>query len=247
MSGGDREQRNERLRSIGELLRDINADVVVLNEVDFNSTWSYGVNQARELAIEAGYAFVAEQRNLDFQIVFGSWQFGNVVLSRYPISNASLVNYPSLRTWEAVLAGKKRGMLCQIDFNGQPVTVAAIHLSHRSEDLRLASAEMILARVHGVAHPIILAGDFNSSPSDFPHSQQTSSNDNTIDMLDRANCLRRRPTEGPADSEYTFRSNVPDRTIDWIMISNDCQFNSYRAVDSQLSDHRPVVADVLLP
>ena len=54
---------------IAALLRTINADVVVLNEVDFDSTWTHSVDEARYLAEKAGYPFLAEQRNIDYRVL----------------------------------------------------------------------------------------------------------------------------------------------------------------------------------
>lgn len=55
LSGGTKAERLDRLDKIAALLRDVDADIVVLNEVDFDSSWSYSINQAEYLAQRAGY------------------------------------------------------------------------------------------------------------------------------------------------------------------------------------------------
>ena len=112
--GGNRQVREDRLNKIAELLKNINADVVVLNEVDFDTSWSYSVNQAAFLAEKAGYAYRVEQRNLDFRFLLWKWRFGNAVLSKFPISKAEVIDLPGYSALETALAGKKRGIFCEI-------------------------------------------------------------------------------------------------------------------------------------
>jgi len=129
--GGTAEERNTRLRQIADLLRHIDADIVVLNEVDFDSSWSSSTNQARYLAKQAGYPYWAEQRNLDFRVLTWKWRFGNAVLSRYPIVQASVVDLPGFSAVETFFAGKKRILNCTIELNGDKVRVLAVHLCLR--------------------------------------------------------------------------------------------------------------------
>ena len=242
--GGGREERRQRLIDIANLIEEIDADIVVLNEVDFDSTWSFRVNQARFIAQSAHYPFVTEQRNLDFRFAVGSWRFGNAVLSRHPIQRAELVDLPAFKTWESLLAGKKRSVFCDIEVAGHAVVIGAIHLSHRSELLRVESARMLLDDSMDATGTVILAGDFNSTPSGFPDSLQSVSGENAMDVFDQSGRFSRRPVQTPTDEELTFRSNLPERTIDWILLGRDSAFIDYTVIDSELSDHRPVVATI---
>jgi len=241
--GGTDKQRKTRLDEIADLLRDIDADVVVLNEVDFDSSWSASTNQAAYLAQRAGYAYRAEQRNLDFRVLTWKWRFGNAVLSRYPIVQASVVDLPSFSAVETLLAGKKRGVVCTIDVNGRNVRVVGAHLSHRSEAIRARSAKEIIRIAGSDDVPTMVAGDLNSSPSGFPHSRKDADEGNALDVLDASSLFQRRPEHGPvADADLTFHSAQPRSIIDWILVPRDCQVIDYRVIPSTLSDHRPVVA-----
>ena len=116
---GTAEEKRARIGEIAELLIEIDADVVVLNEVDFSATWSGQQNQAEALARTAGYPFWVEQRNLDFRLLYGSWKFGNAILSRYPIASTQPLTYPPYATWEDWLAGSKQGVIATLDLPGQ--------------------------------------------------------------------------------------------------------------------------------
>ncbi len=159
-TGESRQLRTERLDDLADLIRSANADIVVLNEVDFDSSWSHSVNQAAYLAKAAGYPYWAEQRNLDFRVLCWTWRFGNAILSRLPIKESRVIDFPSHRMVESILAGKKRGLSCSIEFDGRLVQIDGVHLSHRSEAVRAKSTELLTAS--------ILAGDFNSTPTGFP-------------------------------------------------------------------------------
>jgi endonuclease/exonuclease/phosphatase family metal-dependent hydrolase len=245
--GGTAEERNTRLRQIADLLRHIDADIVVLNEVDFDSSWSSSTNQARYLAKQAGYPYWAEQRNLDFRVLTWKWRFGNAVLSRYPIVQASVVDLPGFSAVETFFAGKKRILNCTIELNGDKVRVLAVHLCHRSEAIRARSAEVITEIASSDTGATIVAGDFNSSPSGFPNSESDTAWGNAMDILDASALFQRQP-EQPFGSpaELTYHSTQPAATIDWILVPKHCQIVEYRVEPSALSDHRPVVADLSL-
>ena len=237
-TGESRQTRKKRLDEIAELIKSVDADIVVLNEVDFDSSWSHSVNQAAYLAEAAGYPYRAEQRNLDFRVLFWTWRFGNAVLSRVPIHEAKTVDFPSYSMIETVLAGKKRGLNCSVEFDGARVSIAAVHLSHRSEAIRAKCTELMTAS--------ILVGDFNSTPKGFPGTVTDNDEGNAIDRLDATSRFQRRPLNPPhKDTEMTYHSAAPQSIIDWVLVSTDWHIADYQAVPSLLSDHRMVVAELI--
>jgi endonuclease/exonuclease/phosphatase family metal-dependent hydrolase len=244
--GGSRAERLARLDQIAQLLRRMDADVVVLNEVDFQSSWSHSVNQARVLAEKAGYAYRAEQRNVDCRVLLSAWRFGNAVLSKYPIVDARVIDLPGYSAWETVLAGEKRGVLCDIKAGEQAVRIVGLHLSYRSEAVRAESAVLAVQIAADSSVPVIIAGDLNSTPPDFPGAATTPDGDNAIAVIDRSGRFCRSPASPPVtDSHFTFHSAEPRQVIDWIIIPADWHFRQYRVQPSPLSDHRPVFADVV--
>lgn len=219
--------------------------MVVLNEVDFDSTWSYSVNQARILAEKSGYPFWVEQRNLDARILNWRWRFGNAIFSKYPITNAQIIDLPSFSKRETLLAGKKRAVICEIEAGDKSFQIIGSHLSHRSEFLRVKSARMIVNTATASQLPTIVAGDLNSTPPDFPDSSNDADGNNTIATFDRAGIFKRSPTSPPlTGKDMTFPSTAPLRVIDWILIPSSWSFAKYQVETSPLSDHLPVVADV---
>jgi endonuclease/exonuclease/phosphatase family metal-dependent hydrolase len=236
-----------RLRQIADLLGDIDADIVVLNEVDFDSSWSSSTNQARYLAKHAGYPYWAEQRDLDLRVLTWKWRFGNAILSRYPIIHAGVVNLPGFSTFETFLAGKQRAINCTVDVNGDKVRILAVHLCYRSEAIRARSAGVIAGIASSGTVATIVAGDFNSTPTGFPGSESDAAWGNAMDVLDASALFQRQP-EQPSGrpAESTYHSTRPRSTIDWILAPRNCRIVKYRVESSTLSDHRPVVAELSL-
>ena len=250
--GGDGAARLERLEQIASLLKEINADVLVLNEVDFDASWSNQVNQAEYLAKACGYRYWVEERNLDFRVLHRTWRFGNAILSKYLISNPELIDLPSYGESETWLAGKKRAFGVELawgnnDVGSSGVHLVAAHLSHRSEDLRERSAAMIVEHVRQNGLPTVIAGDMNSSPIGFPGNTMTEDGRNAIETFLAADSLSESQVDVPEISaEFTFPSNDPRIVIDWFFANERLRFGSYRVIESELSDHRPIVAEFQL-
>jgi endonuclease/exonuclease/phosphatase family metal-dependent hydrolase len=246
--GGKAEERTLRLRQIADLLKDLNADIVVLNEVDFDCSWSLSANQARALAEQAGYPYWSEQRNLDFRVLNWTWRFGNAILSKYPILEARAIDLPSYSAVETIVAGQKRALLCTPEKNEKRLQVIAVHLCHRSEAIRVQSAKVIENIIASSEIPTIIAGDFNSMPTGFANSTSDNVHGNAMDAFDASKLVSRHPeTPNGMQEELTYHATKPDRTIDWVLVPKSGKFRDYRVIASTLSDHRPVVADVLLP
>ena len=243
--GGNRAERMDLLDQIAALLRKIDADIVVLNEVDFDASWSHSTNQASYLAKHAGYHYWAEQRNLDFRFLLWTWRFGNAVLSKYPITDAQVVSLPGYSTWETLLAGKKRGIICDIAVGDSAIRVIGTHFSHRSESVRVHSAELLVTMAADSDLPTFVVGDLNSTPSGFPGSVRDRNGNNAVETFDRSGAFQRLPSMLPVtDADLTFHSVEPNSVIDWILIPQDWMFLHYAVELSEHADHRPVYADV---
>jgi endonuclease/exonuclease/phosphatase family metal-dependent hydrolase len=46
------------------------------------------------------------------------------------------------------------------------------------------------------------------------------------------------------DAGNTYSARHPWRRIDWILVSEDLEFDGYRTLDAVVSDHRAVVAEL---
>lgn len=134
---------------IVDVLRDINADVIALQEVLGASPLAAG--QAEEIGASLGMGWVMNSVR-----TLRQHQFGNVILSRHPILHHSTYDL-SWRTCEA-----RNCQRADLDINGQILHVYNVHLGTAVLERRY-QAGRLAAFVHDrrVTGPKIILGDFN--------------------------------------------------------------------------------------
>lgn len=239
---GSRSDRLARLHDIADVIRNVDADVVVLNEVDFDAGWSHGVNQARLLAEAAGYPFRVEQRNFDVRTPLESWAFGNALLSRFPVEEAAWVELPAHSRFEEWIVGSKEATLVRLETPYGTLAVVPVHLGFRSEETRLAAVPVLDSVARALNPPLILAGDFNTAPPGWPAVADTTA----LGMLLERGWTSPRAERQPAPGELTFPTFAPEESRDWILAEPPLRVLESRVVvgAAHLSDHAPVVAVV---
>ena len=146
------------LERIAGVIRQVEPDVVALQEVDRKVARTMAVDQPAELA-RLTKMHVAFGGNIELQ----GGDYGNAVLSRLPIRRQANHKLPCFEN------GEQRGVLeVDIDWPGgqEPLWFFGTHLDHRRKgEERLASAKAIneLVGKHP-ARPALLAGDLNDVP-----------------------------------------------------------------------------------
>jgi endonuclease/exonuclease/phosphatase family metal-dependent hydrolase len=93
----------------------------------------------------------------------GAGSDGVAIVSRAPITSAQVIELPY---FDVVFnAGRRVALAATIDLGGQPITVYAVHLDNRlTVRDRRAQVAPVLAHAARQRTPIIMAGDFNTSP-----------------------------------------------------------------------------------
>ncbi len=138
-------------------LRD--ADVIVLQEVErierpgtpwCSAACGIGKTLGYHAVFAAGHA-----------IPEGS--HGVAILSRAPITSARVIPLPYFDVHAN--SGRRVALAATLDVAGDPVTVYAVHLDNRV-NVRDRRAQLIpvLAHAYHATTPVIIAGDFNTSP-----------------------------------------------------------------------------------
>lgn len=246
--GGD--AKLQRIDEIAAKIREFDADVVILNEVDFCATWSGGADQAEQIATKAGYPVCIKQANLDFGFLFGRWYFGNVILSRLPVSDAQVVPLQPLNGWEPWLVGNKRGVSCVVELPSKAkVSIVGLHLESRGEAIRVKQVDQVAQHLGTLPTPIVVAGDLNTTPGNFPNSQNDTEGINAFDKMIEQLQFSYRPDAiedaNDASSHWmTYSTEAPHTIIDWVLLSHELSFADQVTVETRLSDHRPVIATI---
>lgn len=240
--GGSPEVRIARMAHIADVVERVAPDLLILNEVDFDSHWSGGVNQAEVLARTLGYPYWVEQRNYDLRLPFATLSFGNAVLSRFPIESARWVDIPPHSGLEALVVGAKGASVVRFQTPAGPLAVVPVHLEVRSSDTRLSAVPVLDSLRLEEAVPIVLAGDFNSSPSEWPGGERETALGKLLDLGWRSP----RAEGSPDPPEWTYPSYGLVRGIDWVLVAPPLQVLEARVVEGAqaLSDHLPVISVV---
>lgn len=222
------------LERTARVLRAIDADIVLLNEVDINWRRSGNADQPAYLAAAAGYPHVY------FGPALRTWAsgrlglslYGNALLSRFPLENTRTVPLPAGPGREP-----RAAVLAEVELAGATLTVLGTHLGLNRGD-RLAQTARLAALAGSQAGPVVLMGDFNAEP-EAPEVRQ---------LLD-AGLVDAFAQAGAAGSGFTFPTGDPRVRIDYVLVSPDLAPRVVAAgplaVDA--SDHLPVVVDLDWP
>lgn len=210
------------LKKIASLINKYQPDLVALQEVDvYTERTGKDVHQADSLGKLTGmHAFFAKA------IPRGTGEYGDAVLSRFPLLETKALNMGV----SPELGGERRSFaLVKVKVEDKDLYFASTHLDHLSNETnRLLQAEELRGIVAGIDGPLIVGGDFNALPT----SQ-------TIAIITQY------LTIGTKTFTYTFPSNAPNRTIDYLMFSPSSGFyvQNYQVIqEPDVSDHCAVLS-----
>ena len=210
---------------IAQVILSVNPDLVALQEVDKNTVRTGKVNQGIELS-----RLTKMNSVFGSNITFQGGQYGNAILSKFPIIKNKNFLLPN------VDSGEQRGLLqSQIQIsNKENVLFFSTHLDHRRSDTeRLASAKAINQIISlDNKSPAILAGDFNDVP-DSPTLKELGK----VWLRTNKKILR------------TIPASKPSRQIDYIFVQPK---ERWKIIESQVldediaSDHRAIFSIIEL-
>jgi endonuclease/exonuclease/phosphatase family metal-dependent hydrolase len=221
------------LPRIARVIRASGAGVAGLQEVDRHfASRSDRADQAAELAELLGW-HVAYGANIDLDPPAPGRprsQYGNAVLSRYPIvrwHNTLLFRSPGQ---------EQRGLLhTEVDVPGTRLHVYVTHLDPFSQTDRVQQAQQVVEQVGQDAQAVLL-GDFNAHPHTPEMGRLRAALTDTWTTRAAGGALATRPADAPpARIDYIFTSRR--LTAAWTSLCTG---------DPAASDHLPVVSQLVL-
>jgi endonuclease/exonuclease/phosphatase family metal-dependent hydrolase len=175
-------ERGLRLPEIIDFLGSQNADLLILQEVDFNARRTRRLNIAEEIARRLGmnYVFGREFEELTQGSRTSPAYHGQATLSRWRLANPRVIRFhrqsgfwrprwflPRTEPFQERLGGRI-ALVTEIEGAGRDLTVYNLHLESRgNHDIRLAQMEEVLedAARHPFQSPTLIAGDLNFDAS----------------------------------------------------------------------------------
>ena len=216
---------------IADVLRELDADIVALQEVVSREGRQRDRNQARYLAEELGYhAQMGETRR------HRGGAYGNLLLSRFPIHDA--------RHHDVSVPGRERRGCLRADVRideGLRLHLFNIHLGTAIFERRIQARELFRRRVFtdgDIDGPKIVLGDFNEWKRDLASHLFNSHFESVHERMRPARVT-------------TFPGVLPMLPLDHIYFDSDLKLDGLAVHRSRMalvaSDHLPLVADFSVP
>jgi len=222
-----KKQIDENINIISHALKQVHPDIAGFQEADGPSFWSGDKDHIKQIAKQSGlYSFFH-----GYHITAPCLSYGTALASRWDIQDAAYVTFTP-----GLFAPPKGFSVGSLKWPGTEIFIDVIilHLDFISESKRNSQIEEIRAFMEKRAkRPVIAMGDFNST---------WNNSDSSVKKICSALNLRSYKPNDKNLSSFPFTN----KRIDWILISNQLEFVSYRTLDEQISDHLAVVCDIKL-
>ncbi len=223
----DAETAIANLTSVSALLNRENPDLVSLQEADSRSFWSGNFDHVTFLAKRGSYGRSVRGTHVDAL----GLSYGTALMAKLDLGQPEAITFPP-----ALSPVPKGFVVSTIRWPGRDdheVDVVSVHLDFTSESIRIKQATELVEKLKRRNRPLIVMGDFNT------------------DWQEDYSALRyvaRELSLSPYDPESIMLDTFPafGERLDWILISPGIRFQSYRVVPDVVSDHRGVVAELVL-
>lgn len=252
----------DKLEKFAQEITDWGADVVCLQEVDFESSRSHFINQAEFLARKANYPYVVEVVSWDANYVpfpywpisnnFGRVKSGGAILSRYPIVNheATLLAKPiSHPWWYNIFYLHRYFQKVTIEVADKKFKIINLHLEAFDKIDRESQIDLLKKKI-SVEKIDFVMGDFNMVPKSATKRSKFFNDDNYENDLSYHKMMASNLQEVIPDDIYakeeelyfTFPASDPDRRLDYIFFQAEHKMMKAEVLSSALSDHLPLRA-----
>ena len=224
----------DNLQRVADVVRELDADIVLFQEVDKGTRRSSGVDQPAEYAKRTGY-HVAFGRSLDYD----GGEYGIAVLSRWPIRHDSAIHLPVDPPQERS-GGSHEPRIAMSTVIASPFGDLAVFNTHidasgddrwRLQEIRTIT-QLARSAVASGAPRVLFGGDFNSTP------------ESAVQVQLRASGFRDSWQTCGAGDGFSYPADTARKRIDYLFAIAGIQCTAAVVVNSQASDHRPVLFTV---
>ena len=256
------------------LIRDVDPDILALQEVDYGGARSAHVHQLDTIATRLGYHSAAQAVNWDERYLpfpyggpsvhFGRTLSGQALLSKYPVRRhvRTVLPRPPQVFFRDAFYLSHLAQFSVVDIGGWPLVIINLHLEAFDVETREKQARKVVELYANLARqnfPVIMLGDVNSvapaaKPTLPPDQRPKFAGDDTIEMLLSGTGLSPIFSEAAYMSGHdinTFPSAAPNRKLDYILhepilvVPVDREIRCGGAPPP--SDHCAVVMSFMLP
>lgn len=224
------------LNQVIKTLKELDAEVVGLQEVIEKEGGERKINTAQTIAQKLGYqyiyckAFTTDRHTPTYDL-------GNAVLSRFPIKKHQCHSLSGLILYQNDSVTEPRGAAeAKIEIAGREIKFISAHLAFSQKLEPVEIRKIQLENLLKIIDPsnTVLMGDFNS----LPDSEEIKKLAQVLVNTD----------PNPLSPTWTnFRDpDQPQYRIDYIFTSNDLKTQNFQIINSSASDHYPILATLTL-
>ena len=178
----------DHMSSLAEKIREVNPDILLIQEVDVNAKRSAFVDQVQYLLdnTDLNYAAYASQWKASTipSNGIGKMDSGNAILSKWRFTSAQRIALPLIQSQNFIVRYfyLKRNILdVQLEYEGKKLHILNTHASAYAKDnTKKKQLNIIKAYADAISlkgDHVILGGDFNSLP---PYTKKTSNFDDSV-------------------------------------------------------------------
>lgn len=220
------------LERIAKFLKEVDADLVAMQEIDGDSHWNRRIDMPGILAEKSGYDSAmlgANTRRAGRKPLL----YGNALLSRLPVTHWEN------RPFGNATLGEKGFLYAETRLDRVTLPVVNLHLCYRSPVRRREQIGRLLEFLEqrpvppGTTAPVV-CGDFNCTANQ--------SDDAVRELLSALRIARGEYRVHPVDTP-TFHALHPTRRLDFVFLPANFRLLGCEVPAVRLSDHRPVVVD----
>ncbi len=214
----------ENLERAAATMRDTDAHVIALQELDVDSRWAGNFDHADWLLANSHLACVA----IGLHARNWLYSFGTGLLSSLAMSEPRAIAFEPTppTTNKGFVAATLRWQ--QAD-NVRSVRLSSVHLDFSRKGARDRQLQKIISAVQESPLPMIVMGDFN---------EQWDSDGSVVKRLvEEAGLVAYQPDSAALP---TYKS----KRLDWILVSPELEFVEYTVLEEELSDHQLVLAEL---
>lgn len=256
----------KNLSEIADVISNLDADIVLLQEVDFGSKRTHHIDEAEYIAGRAGFNCYACVTTWVKNYVpypywpigqqYGEMKSGQCVLSKYPIVENRRLPLPPMTSapffYRAFYLDRALQQV-KIEIGGQNIVVYNVHLEAFDIENREEQAAKAASLIEKSKY-VVIGGDFNALPPDATVKKDFSDNpggswrdvtdDKTVEIFNSGLAGFEEAAEADITEPdtFTYPADFPNRKIDHIFFSEGFECLNGRVVKEAgpLSDHLPV-------
>lgn len=266
-------ERGYNLPTILQYLKKQNADILCLQEIDWNnkrtSSKDIGLEIAKELNMAGYYGieyFELESPLRDAKLQ-GGGVHGNMILSKIKPDNVYRVELPQFHDWYNHPEGTSKRYIKEKRIGGrfaicadfqnkqQPLTICSVHFENVNSGVsgRLTSLDALLEAIP-TNNSLVLAGDLNTFDNKlariigYSHKSQRLEQCGNATECDcwKTQIIPKRNLNDPFTcDQWTYKVSAFKAKLDWIL-TKKCTIKKSGQDDFNTSDHKPQWIEIII-